>query len=71
MGSLRGSLVGGMFSRKPEAKRAEPARSVSRSDATEAPKAKAAAKIALIKTGGGKQGVMENGATGRKKLLGN
>ncbi len=70
MGSVLGSLMGGLFSRKPEKQRAEPARSVSRSEAEE-PKAKAAAKVALIKTGGGKQGVLNESTGGRKKLLGN
>ncbi len=70
MGSLIGSLAGGLFSRKPKPQRAEPARSVSRAE-PEAPKAKAAAKLALIKTGS-KQGVLNGESTGgRKKLLGN
>ncbi|KKM66317.1 hypothetical protein LCGC14_1482380 [marine sediment metagenome] len=38
--------------------------------AAEQPKAKAAAKLALIKTGG-KGGVLNEATTGRKKLLGN
>ncbi len=72
MSSVIGSLVGGLFSKKPKQPRAEAARSVSRSDGGETPKAKTAAKLALIKTGGGKQGVLSGDSTGgRKKLLGN
>ena len=71
LGLLGGLLGGGgnKVSRESRENRVTPASQVSQSSADPNVKAKAAGKLALIKTGSA--GVLNESTSGRKKLLGN
>lgn len=72
MSSILGGLISGLIGGgvKRQKSRSNTVSQVSRSTPKEAtPKAKTAAQLALIKTGS--SGVLNEGTTGRRKLLGN